>query len=47
MASEMAIGSKVIGECVEGIRVDVGLKMLRLYLLCLAFFDGWIRRLEE
>ena len=41
MASVMAIGSEGFGRCVEGIRVEVGLKILRLCLLCLAFFvDG-------
>jgi hypothetical protein len=38
MASAMAIGSEVIGECVEGIRVEVGGKVLRIVLLCTGFF---------
>jgi len=38
MASVMAIESEVIGECVEGIRVEVGRKMLGIVLLRLAVF---------
>ena len=38
MASAMAIGSEVIGECVEGIRVEVGGKVLRVVLVCPGFF---------
>jgi hypothetical protein len=41
MASAMAIGSEVIGECVEGIRVEVGGKVLRMVLVCPGFFD-WV-----
>jgi hypothetical protein len=37
----MAIGSEVIGECVEGIRVEVGGKVLRMVLVCPGFFD-WV-----
>jgi hypothetical protein len=37
MASAMAIGSEVIGECVEGIRVEVGGKVLRMVLVCPEF----------
>jgi len=36
MASVMAIESEVIGECVEGIRIEVGRKILRIALVCLA-----------
>ena len=46
MASEMATGSELLGSCIEGITVDVGLKMLKLSLLRLAFFGGWIKRLD-
>jgi len=35
----MAIGSEVVGECVEGIRVEVGGKVLRMVLVCPGFFD--------
>ena len=35
MASEMAIRREVVGEYVEGIRVEVGLKMVGLVLVCL------------
>jgi len=34
----MAIGSEVIGECVEGIRVEVGGKVLKIILVCPGFF---------
>ena len=38
MASVMATGSEVIGECVEGIRVEVeGGEMLGIVLVCLEF----------
>jgi len=37
MASVMAIKSEVIGECVEGIRIEVGRKILRMVLVCLEF----------
>ena len=41
MASVMATGSEVIGECVEGIRVEVRREVLRVVLVCLVFFvDG-------
>ena len=40
MASVMAIGSEVIGECVEGIRVEVGREILRIDLVSPGFF-GW------
>ena len=36
MASVMAKGSEVIGECVEAIRIEVGRKILRIVLVCLA-----------
>jgi hypothetical protein len=39
MASVMAIGSEVIGECVEGIRVEVRREVLRVVLVCPGFFD--------
>ena len=42
MASVMAIGSEVIGECVEGIRVEVRRKVLRMVLVCPGF---WVWRL--
>ena len=35
MVSVMAIGSEVIGECVEEIRVEVGRKILSEALVCL------------
>ena len=38
MASVMAIGSEVIGECVEGIRVEVRREVLRMVLVCPGFF---------
>ena len=38
MASVMAIGSEVIGECVEGIRVEVSREVLRVVLVCPGFF---------
>ena len=38
MASVMAIGSEVIGECVEEIRIEVGRKILRMVLVCPGFF---------
>ena len=38
MASVMAIGSEVIGECVEGIRVEVRREVLRVVLVCPGFF---------
>ena len=37
MAFVIAIGSEVIGECVEGIRVEVGGKVLRMVLVCPEF----------
>ena len=40
MASVMAVNSEVIGECIEGIRVEVGIKILRIDLVCPGFF-GW------
>ena len=40
MASVMAIGSEVIGECVEEIRIEVWRKILRIALACIEFmFD--------
>ncbi len=33
----MAIGSEVIGESVEGIRVEVRREVLRMVLVCLEF----------
>jgi nitrogenase molybdenum-iron protein alpha/beta subunit len=38
MASVMATGSEVIGECVEGIRVEVRREVLRVVLVCPGFF---------
>ena len=38
MAFVMAIESIVIGECVEGIRVEVRREELRMVLMCLEFF---------
>ena len=38
MASMMAKGSEVIGECVEAIRIEVGRKMLRIVLVCPEFW---------
>jgi hypothetical protein len=37
MASVTAIGSEVIGECVEEIRIEVGRKILRMVLVCPGF----------
>ena len=39
MAFVMAIGSEVIGECVEVIRVEVRREVLRVVLVCPGFFD--------
>ena len=38
MASVMAIGSEVFGECVEVIRVEVSREVLRVVLVCPGFF---------
>jgi len=38
MAFVMAIESYVIGECVEGIRVEVRREILRMVLVSLEFF---------
>ena len=38
MASAFATGSDVIGECVEGIRVEVRREVLRVVLVCPGFF---------
>ena len=46
MASVMATGSEVIGECVEGIRVEVGGKVLRVVLVCPGFFRFGAQRLD-
>ena len=46
MVSVMAIRSEGFGSYVEGLWIDVGLKILRLVLLCLAFLGGWIRRVD-
>ena len=46
MASVMAINSEVIGECVEGIRVEVGLKKAEALFALPCVFCGWIRRLD-
>ena len=35
----MATGSQVIGEFVEGIRIEVGRKILRMVLVCPGFID--------
>ena len=37
MPSDMAKGSEVIGECVEGIRVEVRREVLRMVLVCPVF----------
>ena len=37
MAFVMAIGSEVVGECVEGIRIEVGRNILRMVLVCPVF----------
>ena len=39
MASAFATGSEVLGECVEGIRVEVRRKVLRMVLVCPGFID--------
>lgn len=41
MASAMAIKSEVIGECVEGIRIEVERTVAGMGLVCLEFF-GWV-----
>ena len=46
MASVMAIGSDGFGSCVEGIRVDVGLKKAEALFALPCIFCGWIRRLD-
>ena len=38
MASAMAIKSEVIGECVEGIRIEVERTVAGMGLVCLEFF---------
>ena len=38
MASVMAIGSEVIAECVERIRVEARREVLRIVLVCTGFF---------
>ena len=37
MASVMATGSEFIGECVEGIRVEVRREVLRVVMVCPEF----------
>ncbi len=46
MASVMVIGSEGFGSCVEGIRVDVGLKKAEALFALPCIFCGWIRRLD-
>ena len=46
MASVMATGSEGLGNCVEGIRVDVGLKKAEALFAVSCIFSGWIRRLD-
>ena len=46
MASVMVIGSEGFGSCVEGIRVDVGLKKAEALFAVSCVFCGWIRRLD-
>ena len=43
MASVMAIGNEVIGEWVEGIRVEVSREILKLALICPGFFGFALR----
>ena len=43
MASVIAIGSEVIAECVEGIRVEVRAKVLKMVLVCPGFFGFALR----
>ena len=43
MASVMAIGSEVIGECVEGIRVEVRREVLKMASMCHGFFGFALR----
>ena len=45
MASVMVIGSEGFGSCVEGIRVEVGLKNAEVLFALPCIFCGWIRRL--
>ncbi|QBE68870.1 hypothetical protein SynWH8101_1284 [Synechococcus sp. WH 8101] len=35
----MAMESEVVGECFEGIRVEVGREILKMVLVCPGFFD--------
>ena len=46
MASVMVIGSELFGSCVEGIRVEVGLKKAEALFALPCVFCGWIRRLD-
>ena len=46
MASVMAIGSEGFGRCVEGIRVEVGLKNTEALFTLPCIFCGLIRRLD-
>ena len=39
----MATGSEVIGECVEGIRVEVRREVLKMVLVCPGFFGFALR----
>ena len=43
MAFVMAIESDVIGECAEGIRVEVRREVLRMVLVCPGFFGFALR----
>ena len=46
MASVMVIGSEGFGRCVEGIRVDVGLKKAEALFAVPCVFCRWIRWLD-
>ena len=43
MAAVMAIGSEVIAECVERIRIEVRAKVLKMVLVCPGFFGFALR----
>ena len=43
MASVMVTGSEVVGECVDGIRVEVRAKVLKMALVCPGFFGFALR----
>ena len=46
MAFVMAIGNGVLGECVEGISVEVKRNLLMMVLVCPGFFGFFAQRLD-